>query len=100
MMKIWLDDIRSAPVGYLHTHSVEETKAVVILAENRGETEFLFDLDHDLGAFACEGGDARNFVVWMIETERNTSNYKIAIHTANPVGHEFIASMVERYWEK
>ena len=32
MMKIWLDDIRKAPEGYVHCHSVNEAINVIKLA--------------------------------------------------------------------
>ena len=37
MMRIWLDDIRKAPEGFVHAHSVNEAKLLVIECENTGE---------------------------------------------------------------
>lgn len=99
MIYVWLDDIREAPVGYIQTHSVNETIALIELLELKGYDSFTLDLDHDLGSFFNEGGDARNLIVWLISTERNTKLYKINLHTANPVGYEFMKQMVDRYWE-
>ena len=36
-MKIWLDDVRSAPNGYVLAHSVNEAIALIEDAERRGE---------------------------------------------------------------
>ena len=66
-MKIWLDDIRQAPLGYTHTKSVNETKEVIIKAEQEGVAIELLDLDHDLGDFAYDGGDAIKILDWLIE---------------------------------
>ena len=53
-MKIWLDDIRKAPEGYVHCHSVNEAISVIKHAKEPVE---LLDLDHDLGDYAVDGGD-------------------------------------------
>ena len=45
-MKIWLDDIRKAPEGYVWCHSVNEAKHVIETSQE--EIEFI-DCDHDLG---------------------------------------------------
>ena len=48
-MKIWLDDIRPAPNGYIHCHSVNEA---IELIKNAKEPIEQLDLDHDLGDYA------------------------------------------------
>ena len=48
-MKIWVDDIRPIPEGYVGTKSVNETIQLIIEAENKGQIIELLDLDHDLG---------------------------------------------------
>ena len=94
-MKIWLDDIRQAPQGYIHTKSVNQTKEVILKAEQDGVVIELLDLDHDLGDYAHDGGDAIKIMDWLVE--RNTL-YSIQIHTANPVGRANMLRMIERYW--
>ena len=94
-MKIWLDDIRQAPLGYTHTKSGNETKEVIIKAEQEGVAIELLDLDHDLGDFAYDGGDAIKILDWLIE--RGTL-YQIEIHTANPVGRDNMLRTISRYW--
>ena len=94
-MKIWLDDIRQAPQGYTHTKSVNQTKEVILKAEQEGVAIELLDLDHDLGDFANDGGDAIKIMDWLLE--RGTL-YQIKIHTANPVGRANMLRMLERYW--
>ena len=90
-MKIWLDDIREAPKGWCHCHSVNETIRIM-QTENIEE----LDLDHDLGDYACDGGDAIKLLDYCVE---NGIFPKVKIHTANPVGRQNMIRMIERYWE-
>jgi hypothetical protein len=53
------------------------------------------DLDHDLGEYATDGGDAIKLVDWLAETKRF---YKINIHTMNPVGKINMQREIDRYW--
>ena len=48
-MKIWLDDIRPAPEGYVWCKSVNIAKRTIESAE---EPIVLIDCDHDLGDYA------------------------------------------------
>ncbi len=98
MVKIWLDDERAAPSGYIHFHSVNET---IDFIKNSGYTNILMDLDHDLGEYSYDGGDAIKLVYWLIENGYNeNANYtfNFNLHTMNPVGMENMKSMIERYF--
>lgn len=95
-MKIWVDDLRPIPAGYEGTRSVNETIALIEEAENKGETIELIDLDHDLGDYAMDGGDAIKILDYLVERE---TFYPIAIHTANPVGRANMERIIERFWE-
>ena len=53
-MKIWLDDIRPAPDGYVWCRSVNEVIGVI---NNTNDKIELIDCDHDLGEYARDGGD-------------------------------------------
>ena len=96
-VKIWLDDIRPAPDGYYHCHSVEEAKRNIRKCEENGLDIAVIDCDHDLGDFANDGGDGISLLDWL--AERN-SLYPIEIHTMNPVGRENMQRLLERYWGK
>ena len=85
IVRIWLDDIRPAPEGYELVQSVNEAKKLIELCENEGIKIEVLDLDHDLGDFYPDGGDAIKLLDWLAERE---SFYPVAIHTANPVGQE------------
>ena len=98
-MKLWIDDVRQAPEGYVWLQSVNEAKDVIRLLEDptsvpsydpsqrntRREPIIidLVDIDHDAGAYAYDGGDYIKLLDWFEATGRN---YPIRIHSMNPVG--------------
>ena len=54
-IKIWVDDIRPAPNGYLWLKSVDD---FINYVEQHGiEGIAVFDFDHDAGDYASAGGD-------------------------------------------
>ena len=96
-LNIWLDDIRPAPNGYIWVKSVNQAKRVIIAAEMSYEEIFELNLDHDLGDYAGDGGDAICLVRWLAETGRH---YFIKLHTMNPVGRENMQAIIDRYWNR
>ena len=70
-MKLWVDDLREAPEGYVWCKSVNEAKEILIeneksavFAKMRGKWDAmvehwptLIDVDHDAGDYAWDGGD-------------------------------------------
>ena len=94
-MKLWLDDLRPVPYGYEGAKSVNEAKKLIQEAEHNGIEIEALDLDHDLGDYADQGGDAIRLLDWL--TERGTF-YPVEIHTANPVGRANMERILARYW--
>ena len=115
-MKLWIDDVRPAPEGYVWCKSVNEAikffkqrdKAVLRLKDYANnifpdDKEFLeiaadyeielIDLDHDAGDYASDGGDYIRFLDWLEETGRN---YPIRIHSMNPVGVANMRAIIEK----
>lgn len=105
-MKIWVDDIRPAPEGYIWCKSVNEAKYSIELRENLKGLRWpyetgdeiispyeLIDIDHDAGEFASDGGDYIKLLDWLEETGRN---YPIRIHSMNPVGRENMRRIIQR----
>ena len=88
MMKLWVDDLRDAPDD---SWTVARTSAEAIeLLVKRGHECLEVSLDHDLG-----GDDTtRPVVLWMCE---NVYPRDIHVHTANPVGREWLEGMIARY---
>lgn len=100
-MKLWIDDVRPAPEGYVWCKSVNEAKHRI----RRSCEELicnpqldyykieLIDIDHDAGNFASDGGDYIRLLDWLEETGRN---YPIRIHSQNPVGVENMRRIIQR----
>lgn len=82
-MKLWLDDVRPCPQGWVLARSVNEAIALI---ESVPAAEFEFaSLDHDLGDFADDGGDGYKLTRWMLEFSKFPSR-GIRVHSANNVG--------------
>ena len=89
-MKLWIDDVREAPEGYVWLKSSNE--ALRFIMAHSSEIE-LIDLDHDAGDFAQYGGDYIRILDWLEETGRN---YPIRIHSQNPVGVQNMRRIIEK----
>ena len=68
-IKIWLDDERDAPDGYIHCHSVNETINTIQFYEKYSVAIEELNLDHDLGVYAKDGGDAIKLIDWLCMRE-------------------------------
>ena len=95
-MKIWLDDLRPAPAGFVWCRSVNEAKKAIEEAEKSASAE-LIDCDHDLGDYAYDGGDGIKLLDWL--AGRGTF-YKIVLHTMNPVGRDNMLRTINAYWPR
>ena len=99
-MKIWVDDVRPAPEGYLWCRSVNEAKSEIKYIEAAiyfGEVDEieLIDLDYDSGDYEKDGGPYIKLMDWLVE--RGTL-YPLAFHSQNCVGMEYMKRMYRRYW--
>ena len=64
-IRIWLDDLRPAPEGYIWCRSVNEAKRLIgSLGADRKIT--VIDCDHDLGDYASDGGDGIKLLDWLV----------------------------------
>ena len=89
-MKLWIDDVRPAPEGYIWCKSAYT--AITEIAKHSAEIE-LIDIDHDAGEFARYGGD---YIVVLEFLEYNRLNYTIRIHSMNVVGVANMRAIIER----
>ena len=112
-MKLWIDDVRPAPEGYIWCKSVGEAESAILdyewyidgildeldyewldyIGANDTGTIEIIDIDHDAGDYACFGGDYIRLLDWLEETGRN---YPIRIHSMNPVGVANMRAIIEK----
>ncbi len=94
-MKLWIDDVRPAPIGYEWVKSVDQAKMVIDINERLvgASVIALIDIDHDAGIYAQYGGDYIKLLDWLEETGRN---YPIRIHSMNPVGVANMRAIIQR----
>lgn len=94
-IKLWIDDIRNPPDETWEWVTTSEAAIATMRFFNedgmRGIERSHVSFDHDLG-----GDDTtRPVVIWMIENNFKFKNY--SVHSANPVGVEWLNAMIERY---
>lgn len=87
-MKLWVDDLREPPEGWYWAKTSEHAIEMLILGRNHVEE---MSLDHDLG----EDDTTRRVVLWMCENSQWPET--VGVHTANPVGREWLEGMIARY---
>ena len=101
-MKLWIDNVRPAPKGYVWCNSVNDAIITIKLREARIENilrEYtpsekrmkdlsieVIDIDHDTG-------DYIKLLDWLEKTGRN---YPIRIHSMNPVGVENMRRIIQK----
>jgi hypothetical protein len=94
-MKIYLDDDRKTPEGYIRTYSVEET--IELIAKNNGSVETV-SLDNDLGIGFREG---REVMKWIEEQAFNNTLLPIPhliIHSGNNVAADEMKKARNNAW--
>lgn len=112
-MKLWLDDLRPAPEGYVWVKTVED--AIYEIEHRKREFDLCWkyyilgycdreqlerwltawtieeiSCDNDLGEHEFEG---YRLLDWLEATDYN---FPIHIHTANPVARERMRAIIER----
>ena len=108
-MKVWIDDVRPAPNGYVWKATVNDARKFIEYCENivnhtesiteqdkniiETYTIELIDIDHDAGDYVSDGGDYIKLLDWLEETRRN---YPIRIHSMNPVGIANMRKIIQR----
>ena len=105
-MKIWVDDVRPAPEGYVWLKSTNEAKnfirhyvifanhTLVVMREPQTFPKIeLIDIDYDAGDFQQDGGDYIKILDWL---EYLHLSFPIRIHSANPVGVANMRRIIQR----
>ena len=110
-MKLWIDDVRPAPEGYIWCKSTNEALHFITSPENRNNISVI-DIDHDAGKYINEGGDYIN-ILNKLERLSSTVTYVdgilfhnywhqlcnniiFKIHSMNPVGVANMRAIIER----
>ena len=92
-MKLWVDDVRPAPYGYVWVKTVNDAILQIEMHEAINAPFSLIDVDHDAGDWVYCGGDYIKLLDWLEETDRY---YSIHIHSLNVVGVENMRRIIER----
>jgi hypothetical protein len=98
-MKLWVDDVRPAPEGYIWVKSVNEAKELLtsyLEFPSHLISKVLIDLDHDAGDFAKDGGDYIKLLDWLEQLKTQTRYIDFHIHSQNPVGVENMRRIIKR----
>lgn len=100
-MRLWIDDVRPAPKGYLWVKSVYEAK--VHCCQHLSPEKVLcireINLDHDSGDFFYLGGDYIELLNWLEEKQHINDWYiptKFYIHSMNPVGVQNMRTIIQK----
>ena len=79
MMKLWIDDVRPAPDGFIWCKSINQAKAAITAYEHQYSCDnILIDLDND-------GKDYCKILEWLEEKNIVDTGYFFKIHSKNPV---------------
>ncbi len=91
-MKLWVDDVRPpAERGWYWARTSREALWILTTLKEHGHELEAMSLDHDLG----HDDTTRPIVLWMCENEWWPQ--EVRVHSANPVGVEWLEGMIERY---
>lgn len=94
ILKIWVDDVRPAPEGYIWLKSVNEVKKYLADPHILCNYEIsLIDLDHDAGDYAKDGGDYIRILDYL---EIVGYNGNLRIHSMNPVGVQNMRNIIQK----
>ncbi len=90
--KIWVDDIREVPEGYIWIKSVDEF--IKFVDEHGVESIEVFDFDHDAGNYNIDGGDYIRCLDYLEFIKAKDIN--VRLHTGNPVGRQNMQRIIKK----
>lgn len=91
-MKLWIDDLRVPPTDWQWAKSSEQAIRMLTMYDDKGQHYNTISFDHDLG-----GDDTtRPVMLWLCEHEAAWPD-RLSVHTANPVGRQWLEGMAKRY---
>lgn len=96
-LRLWLDDERQPPLGWIWARSVAQAKTFIENNHFLGIEWEALSLDHDLGDFGGPGQEGHDFLNWMCETN-NWPHQKPVVHTSNPYERDMMRRTIERFF--
>ena len=90
-MKIWVDDIRPTPKGYISFKTVDDT--IEYLSSIDLSLVEVLDIDHDSGDYYQYGGDYIRILDWL---EYKQISIPISIHSGNVIGIKNMMKIIEK----
>lgn len=91
MKKIYLDDVRTIPEGFIGLRSFTE---FITYIEANGLPDFI-SFDHDLGLQESGYDCAKWLVAYCLDNEMELPDF--VVHSQNPVGKQNIASLLSNF---
>lgn len=91
MKKIYLDDLRPIPEGFVGLRSYVEFVAYI---SQNGLPDFI-SFDHDLGLEESGFDCAKWLVAYCLDHDKNLPRF--AVHSQNPVGKKNIESLLTNF---
>lgn len=100
MVKIFVDDVRETPEGFIHFYTVNDCISYIRRIYKQGVTDFYLSLDHDAGEeYFQQGGDYINILRYLEDMRRmghiRHMRVKVHFHSMNPVGIENMRAIVK-----
>lgn len=94
-MKLFVDDERPAPEGWVLAKTSHEALTILALAYRDDVPPEAISLDHDLSTVMYEDDTTRPVMLWLCEMDWWPT--ELYVHTANPYGEEWLVGMARRY---
>lgn len=102
-VKLWLDDIRPAPVGYIWVKDYDESVRALDQIKKRGDEFFVFQMDHDLKIEQYMDQHAQNYTskngfhVAQYMVEHQIIPEIVIIHSFNHPGTQNMFNLLSKY---
>lgn len=101
-MKLWLDDERPAPAGYIWIKTTNMAQFFCLsLLDSKNQLNIQeISLDHDAGDYEYCGGDYIQLLNWLERKEHednwDLSQVQFHLHTTNPVESPNMRAIIQK----
>lgn len=95
-MKIYLDDERNSPEGWVRTYTVEET--ISLIENNLGKVTHV-SLDNDLGEDLLQGYKVLDYLEEKVYFDSEYPMPHVQVHSANPVRRDYMNKLIKKLIE-